>query len=62
MKQTELHNLDLGAARFIELQLSLVLRQVFDIEVLKSTALNLVATWPVLSERMNLMVWKEAIC
>ncbi|KAF4629191.1 hypothetical protein G7Y89_g8954 [Cudoniella acicularis] len=41
MSSTPLHNLDLGAARFIELQLSLVLHQVFDIPALKSAALAL---------------------
>ncbi|KFY41030.1 hypothetical protein V494_03237 [Pseudogymnoascus sp. VKM F-4513 (FW-928)] len=51
---TQLHNLDLGVARFANLELSFVLRQAFDVEVLKSTALNLVKTWPALSERMYL--------
>ncbi|PSS27477.1 hypothetical protein M430DRAFT_14748 [Amorphotheca resinae ATCC 22711] len=54
MDNTELHNLDLGAPRFLELQVTLVLRQLFDTELLKSTALALVATWPVLSKRINL--------
>ena len=40
----ELHNLDLGAARFIEVQLSLVFPEVFNIETLKTAALTLVAT------------------
>jgi hypothetical protein len=56
MDNTELHNLDLGAPRFLELQVTLVLRQLFDTELLKSTALALVATWPVLSKRINLAV------
>jgi hypothetical protein len=56
MKNTQLHNLDLGIARFSKLELSLALREVFDIDVLKSTALILIATWPALSEKMNLTV------
>lgn len=53
---TKLHDLDLGVARFANLELSFVLRQAFDAEVLKSTALRLVKAWPALSERMYLTV------
>lgn len=56
---TGLHNLDLGAARFIELELSLALRQIFDLDVLKSTAMTLVTKWPALSNRMNSTVCKK---
>ena len=54
------HNLDLGAPRFIELQLSLVLPGVLDLDLLESTALTLVARWPSLNTRMNLVVSNES--
>lgn len=55
----QLHNLDLGAARYVEHGLSLALHEIFDIEILKSAALSLVATWPTLSHRMNFAVRKK---
>lgn len=59
MVRTKLHDLDLGVARFANIELSIVLRQAFDVEVLKSTALLLVNSWPALGERMYLTVCGE---
>ena len=51
-----LHNLDLGAPRFLEFRLCLVLDEPLTLQLLESKAWTLLERWPVLDTRLNLQV------
>ena len=51
-----LHNLDLGLGRFLEVHLCLVLNGPISLEPLESNARWLIELWPILNTRMNLLV------